>query len=368
MTFSESDKNFMLRALELARAAKGRTFPNPAVGAVVVTAEGKAAGEGATGVYGGPHAEKNALKKAGAAARGGTLYVTLEPCSHFGRTPPCTDEIIKAGIKKVVTAVKDPNPLVGGKGMRQLKSHGIIVESGLLKNEAVIINEDFFWSITQKRPWITLKLAMTLDGRVADDQNASRWITSAQSRRFVQELRRCHSAIAVGKNTLLHDNPRLTARCGKTYFPARIVFSSDTDIPQDSYFFTNSHETRSIVVLRDSGNVKRISSKDNLEFWYTASLNYSESINAFLDMAYAESITSIFIEGGQRLASSFLEHGFVNKVHLFYGNKIFGKGKESLLFSRGLPVSNCLNLEKINHRSLGEDFLVSGYVKQLMYK
>ena len=352
----------MQRALELGAGAKGKTFPNPAVGAVVVDAYGKIVGEGATDVCGGPHAEKTALRKAKGAAQGAELYVTLEPCSHFGRTPPCTDEIIKSGIKRVVIAVKDPNPLVSGKGLRQLKSHGIIVQSGLLKDEAALINEDFFWAITKKRPWVTLKLAMTLDGRIADEQNESKWITSEQSRRFVQELRRCHSAIAVGKNTLLCDDPKLTARCGrKTSFPARIVFSSDTNIPENSYFFTNSHEARSIVVVRNSKK-QCIKRKDNIEYWHTASSQYKESIAEFLDIAYNEGLTGIFIEGGRQLASSFLENGFVNKVHLFYGNKILGKGSQGLLFSHGLPVSDCLSLNKISHRSLGEDFLVSGYI------
>ncbi|MCL2688576.1 MAG: bifunctional diaminohydroxyphosphoribosylaminopyrimidine deaminase/5-amino-6-(5-phosphoribosylamino)uracil reductase RibD [Chitinispirillia bacterium] len=364
MAFSETDKFFMQRALELGHGAKGKTFPNPAVGAVVVDAYGKIAGVGATGVYGGPHAEKTALRKAKGAALGATLYVTLEPCSHFGRTPPCTDEIIKSGIKRVVIAVKDPNPLVSGKGLRQLKSHGITVQSGLLRDEAALINEDFFWAITKKRPWVTLKLAMTLDGRIADEQNRSKWITSEKSRQFVQELRRCHSAVAVGKNTLLCDDPKLTARCGrKIYFPARIVFSSDKNIPQSSYFSTHYNEARSIVVVRNSKKqfIERV---DNIEYWHTSSPQYKESIAEFLDMAYNEGLTSIFMEGGQKLASGFLENGFVNKVHLFYGNKILGNGSQGLLFSKGLPISNSLCLNKITHQTLGEDFLVSGYISR----
>ena len=354
----------MQRALELGSGAKGKTFPNPAVGAVVVDAYGKIVGEGATGVCGGPHAEKTALRKAKGAALGAALYVTLEPCSHFGRTPPCTDEIIKCGIKKVVIAVKDPNPLVSGKGLRKLKSHGITVQTGLLKNEAALINEDFFWAVTKKRPWVTLKLAVTLDGRIADEKNESKWITSAESRQFVQELRRRHSAIAVGKNTLLSDDPKLTARCGKkTYFPARIVFSSDTNIPKNGYFFTHSHEARSIVVIRNSKK-QFIERTGDIEYWHTSSSQYKESTAEFLDMAYNEGLTSIFIEGGQQLASGFLENGFVNKVYLFYGNKILGKGSQGLLFSQGLPVSNCLSLDKITHQSLGNDFLVTGYINK----
>jgi len=352
----------MERALELARGAVGRTFPNPAVGAVVVSADGRVVGEGATAACGGPHAEKRALAKAGAAARGGTLYVTLEPCSHFGRTPPCADEIIKARISRVVAAVRDPNPIVCGKGLRRLRAHGITVQTGLLREEATLVNEDFFWAVTKKRPWVTLKLAMTLDGRIADCQGGSKWITSRVSRREVQEIRRRHSAVAIGKNTLLRDNPKLTARCGKTYYPARIVFSPDTNIPKNSYFFTHSNEARSIVTVK-GGKKRGIERKDGLEFWRTGSNDYAESIDAFLDMAYAEGLTGILVEGGQRLASAFLEHGFVNKIHLFYGNKIFGNGMEGLRFARGLTVAGCLSLDKISHCSLGDDFLVTGYVK-----
>jgi diaminohydroxyphosphoribosylaminopyrimidine deaminase/5-amino-6-(5-phosphoribosylamino)uracil reductase len=226
MTFSDTDELFMRRALALARKAKGGTFPNPAVGAVVVGVGGDIVGEGATGVCGGPHAEKRALKKAGGKALGATMYVTLEPCSHFGRTPPCADDIIKAGIRRVVAAVKDPNPLVCGKGIRKLKAHGIDVSTGLSAREATQINEDFFWAVTQKRPWVSLKLAMTLDGRIADCAGGSKWITSDAARREVQEIRRHHSAVAVGKNTLLCDDPKLTARCGgKTCYPARVIFA-----------------------------------------------------------------------------------------------------------------------------------------------
>jgi diaminohydroxyphosphoribosylaminopyrimidine deaminase/5-amino-6-(5-phosphoribosylamino)uracil reductase len=365
MAFSGADKIFMGRALELARGALGDTFPNPAVGAVVVSADGRIAGEGATGVCGGPHAEKQALGRAGAAARGGTLYVTLEPCSHFGRTPPCADAIIAAGIGSVVAAVKDPNPLVCGKGLRRLRASGIAVRTGLLREEAAAVNEDFFWAITKKRPWVTLKLAMTLDGRVADGHGGSKWITSSAARREVQEIRRRHSAVAVGKNTLLRDDPKLTARCRRTYYPARIVFSSDKNIPKDSYFLTHAGEARSIVVI-SGGKTARIDRAESgcrypIEFWYTGAAGSAESIAVFLDMAYAEGLTSILVEGGRRLASGFLEYGFVNKVHLFYGNKIFGGGMEGLRFERGLAVDGCLSLDRISHRSFGDDFLITGY-------
>ena len=361
MTYSQSDIQFMQQALTLAWQAKGKTFPNPAVGALVISPEGTVVGQGATDVCGGPHAEKTALKEAGPLARGATLYVTLEPCSHFGRTPPCADAVIEAGIKKVFVAVKDPNPLVSGKGIAKLKASGIEVHSGLLRDEAEVINEDFFWAITRKRAWVTLKLAMTLDGRIADSNGTSKWITSPDSRAFVQELRRCHAAIGVGRTTLEQDDPRLTARVNTTCYPARIVFSPDTHIPQNSYFFQYAHEARSIVVLR-GGNEPHIIRKGNLEFWHTAATQTGASLFNFLQMAENEGLSSIFIEGGQRLASHFLENNLVNKLYLFYGNKIVGRGREGIHFSQGLDLNSSLSLHRIEHRYFGSDTLISGYL------
>ncbi|MFP4163387.1 MAG: bifunctional diaminohydroxyphosphoribosylaminopyrimidine deaminase/5-amino-6-(5-phosphoribosylamino)uracil reductase RibD [Chitinispirillaceae bacterium] len=361
--YTEQDIHLMQQALDLAWTAKGKTFPNPAVGALVVTPEGTVAGEGATEVCGGPHAEKVALGKAGENARGATMYVTLEPCSHFGRTPPCTGEIIKAGIKRVIMAVEDPNPLMKGQGVRQLKNEGIEVHCGLMHKEATRINEDFFWAVTRKSAWITLKLAMTLDGRIADAYGNSKWITSEESRGIVHEMRRCHAAIGVGKNTLQIDDPRLTARTSRICYPARVVFSPDTFIPPESYFFRHRNEARSIMVLR-GGSQKEIIQRENIEFWYTGTDDKYENLKTFLRMAYDEGLTSIFIEGGQKLASYFLEFNLVNKVLLFYGNKIVGRGREGLHFSEGLHIENCLNLKEIEHSILGNNVMISGYVEK----
>jgi diaminohydroxyphosphoribosylaminopyrimidine deaminase/5-amino-6-(5-phosphoribosylamino)uracil reductase len=373
--FSAADESFMRRALALAARAKGSTFPNPAVGAVIVDAAGNVAGEGATGICGGPHAERRALKQAGAAAAGATMYVTLEPCSHFGRTPPCADAIAEAGIGTVVAAVKDPNPLVNGKGFKRLRAGGVAVRAGLLEREAALINEDFLWAAANRRPWVALKLAMTLDGRIADCGGGSKWITSPAARQAAHDIRRRHGAIGVGAGTLIADDPKLTARCGrKTYHPARIVFSSGKDIPKQSYFITHAEEARTIVVVKDNKARRkngtdgraadgcRIDKKGNIEYWHTGSGDDYESIGAFLDTAYAEGLNSILIEGGQRVAGAFLENGFVNKLYLFYGNKIFGNGKNGLAFSRGLTVGESLIPRDMTYRQLGDDFLAEGYV------
>jgi diaminohydroxyphosphoribosylaminopyrimidine deaminase / 5-amino-6-(5-phosphoribosylamino)uracil reductase len=367
--FSVADESFMRRALDLADRAKGSTFPNPAVGAVVVNAAGEIVGEGATGVCGGPHAERRALKQAGGAAAGAAMYVTLEPCSHFGRTPPCVDAVIEAGVGAVVAAVKDPNPLVNGKGLERLRAHGVSVRTGLLAKEAALVNEDFFWAVANRRPWVAMKLAMTLDGRIADCGGGSKWITSAASRQIVQDIRRRHGAIGVGAGTLIADDSKLSSRCGrKTYYPARIVFSSTDNIPKDTYFMTRTDEARSIVVVKNNKSKRKKGiEKRGVEYWYTGSSDDAESINTFLDMAYAEGINSILIEGGQRVASAFLENGFVNKLYLFYGNKIFGDGLDGLSFSRGLTVNSPLILGDISYQQIGDDLLATGYVKNLTF-
>lgn len=350
MSISSTDRRYMAHALSLAQAAKGKTFPNPAVGAVVV-AKGKIVGKGATQRCGEPHAEKVALEKAGKLARGATLYVTLEPCCHYGRTPPCTDAIIAAGIKRVVAAARDPNPLVNGKGLARLRARGITVETGLMREEAIALNEDFFWAVTEKsaqrRAWITLKLACTLDGRIADEHGHSRWITGSKAREFGHELRRRHAAVAVGRATLEHDDPRLTVRHVKGFLPARIVFTSHQKIPRQSFFCKHAKKARSIVVVSGRGKRKIVRDpRAGLEYWYTGEKESRAHLTVFTEMAFENDLTSILVEGGQKLASSFLECGLVNRMYLFYGNKILGKGKDSLLFSRGLPIGRCISLKK----------------------
>ena len=347
----------MEMALDCARRAKGSTFPNPAVGAVVVK-NGKVAGKGATALGGVPHAEIVALTQAGNRAFGAVLYVTLEPCNHYGKSPPCTEAIIAAGIKRVVMSVSDPNPLVRGRGIRHLRENGIVVEQGLLREEALLLNEDFFWSITRKIPWITLKLAMTLDGKIADRSGESRWITSPASRRFVHELRRRHHAIAVGGATVAKDDARLTVRAVKGLDPIRIVFSSKANIPGASYFMGNARQTRSIIVVGAKGQKRLLG--NGVEIWFTGGRSLWETVEEFLPMAYKEGITSIFIEGGQRIASAFLEYHHVNRLYLFYANKILGTGLDAFSFQKGLPIKKPILLKQGATKVFGSDLMITG--------
>ena len=350
----------MARALELADKVKGYTVPNPAVGAVIVR-NGTIIAEGATSPWGGPHAEKTALKKAGKNTANATLYVTLEPCCHFGKTPPCTDAIISAGIKKVIVAHRDPNPLVAGKGIRKLRNAGITVNAGLLGKAAKQLNEDFCFAITAERAYITLKLAITLDGYIADKNGESKWITSSSLRGIVHELRRKHGAIAVGSGTLLADDPKLTVRTGRKTSPVRIIFGSGKKLPENSFFHRNAKTTRSIVVVRKKGRQRIVKNTDTgIEYWFTGISDPVESMRHFAAMAFEEKINSIFVEGGGTVAATLLKAGLVNRLYLFYGNRILGAGVPGIPIKPGLTITEGITLKDRKSICVDDDMYITG--------
>lgn len=354
----------MSHALSLAKKVKGKTVPNPAVGAVVVKND-QIVGEGATAKAGGPHAERSALHHAGEAAKGATLYVTLEPCCHFGRTPPCTDAIISSGISRVVAAIRDPNPLVAGKGIRQLKKAGVGIEIGCMSKEAARLNEEFLFSIVNRQAFITLKLALTLDGYIADRSGESKWITSEPLRKAVHGLRGEHAAVGVGYGTLIADNPLLNVRYGKSANPARIVFSSKEELPEKSNFVKNAKSARTIVVVRGTAEKTiMIDTTNSIEYWFTGEKDPAASMKVLSHMAFDNHLTSIFIEGGQVIASTLLDAGLVNRIYLFYGSKLLGGGKPGILFTQGLPVTEGIILDKKEVVTLGNDFYVTGIPKK----
>lgn len=244
--FSESDLNWMRQALALARRGEGLTRPNPPVGAVVVK-NGLKIGQGWHRKAGGPHAEIFALRQAGAAARGATLYVTLEPCSTFGRTPPCTDAILRAGIARVVVAAVDPNPRHAGRGLRLLRKAGLQVATGACGAEAAELIAPFACRMLRNRPFFTLKLGLSLDGRIADHAHSSRWITGPQARATVQAMRRAADAVMVGAGTVRHDDPSLWPRPDGKRQPWRVVVVRRAPLPLDAQLFTDEHAARTIV-------------------------------------------------------------------------------------------------------------------------
>lgn len=350
---------YMSEALKIAEKVKGKTFPNPAVGAVIVK-DGVIVGSGATAAYGGPHAEIKAIKKAGDSAKNATIYVTLEPCNHYGKTPPCTQSIINARIKRVVIAIKDPNPLVNGKGIRFLKTNGLSVSVGLLKESAQKLNEDFFWSIQHKTPWITVKLAMTIDGRIADSFGNSKWITNKKARIFVHDLRKKHAAIAVGRNTIEKDNPHLTVRHVSGKSPVRIAFASKNSLDHNSFFRKDAHAIRSIIVCKGGDAGKKEVAFDGVWLWHTGKQRNSAHLNYFLKMAYEERLSSIMVEGGQKLATSFIENRLVNRLYIFYGNKFVGNGIKGISFNNGLPIEDGMFLTKFETGIFDDTIMITG--------
>lgn len=361
--YSDFDRDCMSLALLEAEKAKGLTHPNPAVGAIVVR-DGVVIGSGRTAACGGPHAEINALKKAGVRAKGAEMFVTLEPCCHFGRTPPCTDAIVKAGIQRVVVAARDPFPRVSGRGLRVLRKAGIRVDFGLGVSEALELNEDFVWSVRNQRPWVSLKLAMSLDGCIADVGGNSKWITSGRSRQFVQKLRRYHSAVAVGQRTLETDDSRLSVRGENNGGTARVVFARNEHIHGELAFVRDSDTTRSIIACRSSGRPRIQADGHGPEIWYTGRATRKGALKSFLQMAHRDGMRSILVEGGGGVASELLEAGLVNRVYLFYGPTVLGGGIRGMNFKRPLLLANSIGLVDVRHQSFGNDFMITARVEQ----
>ena len=355
------NSEFMKIALDCAKTVKGKTAPNPAVGAVVVR-EDKIVGRGATSPAGQNHAEINAIEQAGILCRGADLYVSLEPCSHYGRTPPCVDAIIKAGFKRVFVACLDPNPQVSGRGTEILRNAEIEIMTGILEKEALRLNEDFFWYINKKTPFVAAKLALTLDNKIADIYGKSQWITNEKSLDYTHYLRSIYTAIGVGKNTLSADNPQLTARrIEGAKNPVRIVFSSDENIGENTFFRQNAKENRSIIVLNSKEKYKK--NADYPQVWATGESDYKKSFLSFLEIAGEEGIDSILLEGGSKLITTALETQSINRLFLFYAPKILGGGAEGLSLNNPLSIETPIKLREIETQNFDNDILISGLLK-----
>ncbi len=324
---NEIDHKYMQRALELASQARGRTSPNPLVGAVIVK-DGRIIGEGYHQKAGTPHAEIHALKAAGHEAWGASLYVSLEPCCHHGRTPPCTEAIIKAGIKRVVIAVLDPNPKVAGKGAEILLEAGIETRVGVLEEAAVQLNEVFFKYIESGMPFVSIKTAMTLDGKIAASSGDSKWVTGADARKYVHHLRNTYDAILVGIGTVLADNPHLNTRLDEEISrdPVRIVIDSNLDLPLDSIIARSSRHQPTIIFCGINSDEKRAQHLNALGIEIIKleleedKVPLSEAMSILAD----REITSVLIEGGAEINASFIQQGLVNKLYWFIAPKIIG--------------------------------------------
>lgn len=361
----KNDEYFMNLALRLALKAQGKTSPNPMVGALVVKA-GRIVGRGYHQKAGLAHAEIIALEEAAHKAKGATLYVTLEPCAHFGKTPPCVDRIIKSGIKEVIIGMTDPNPLNNGKGINILRQHKIKVRVGLLEDKLKKINEVFIKYITKRVPFVTVKIAQSLDGKIATKTGDSKWITSDKSRAFSHRMRKDYDAVIVGVNTILRDNPRLDAWFSRRN-PIKIVVDSQLSTPQNANIFSANRQVI-IVTLPDrpgqeTENRKILAQRAKvLEVKEKAGQINLKSMMKKLAQA---GITNILVEGGGTLIGSLFDEGLVDKIMFFISPKVIG-GRGAIGSVMGLGISRvdkAVKLRDIKFRRIGEDFLIEGYIK-----
>jgi diaminohydroxyphosphoribosylaminopyrimidine deaminase/5-amino-6-(5-phosphoribosylamino)uracil reductase len=361
----KDDLYYMSLALELALKAKGMTSPNPLVGALVVKGN-KIIGRGYHQKAGLPHAEIIALAEAGLEAKGATLYVTLEPCTHYGKTPPCVDTIIRSGIKEVVIGMIDPNPRVNGRGLAILKQHKIKVRLSVLEDKLKKINEVFIKSITKKLPFVTIKVAESLDGKIATKSGDSKWITSDKTRAYAHRMRQDYDAIAVGVNTVLRDNPTLDTWFSKKDL-VKIVVDSQLSTPPDANIF-NRNSKVIIVTLpakpgQETENRKKLEEKCRI--LEVKEKSGQVNLKDMMKKIVLSGITNILVEGGGTLIGSLFDEGLVDKVLFFISPKIVG-GKDaptSVMGSGITRISSAMKLKEVKYKHLGEDLLVEGYIK-----
>lgn len=355
----------MRLALRLAGRGAGRTSPNPLVGAVLVRG-GRIIGAGYHRRAGGDHAEIAALKRAGRRARGATLYLNLEPCSHQGRTPPCALSLIRAGVRRVVVGMVDPNPLVSGKGIRKLRQARIRVDTGLLERECRRLNEAFSKHITRHVPFITLKLAASLDGRIATSTGDSRWVTGPLSRRYVHKLRDQVDAVMVGAGTVLADDPRLTCRLRGGRDPWRVVLDGRLRIPLKARVLRRRDPEKTIVVTGSrapAGKIETIRGS-GATVWQLPVRAGRISFTVVLKKLGKMGLLSVMIEGGATTASWALKEDIVDKVLFFYAPKLIGGEGKGMIESLGIrQMAQCKRIKDIEIKKLGDDLLVSGYLK-----
>lgn len=356
----------MRRALELAARGVGQVSPSPLVGCVIVSAAGETVGEGFYLYEGMKHAETHALEQAGARARGGTAFVSLEPHAHTGRTPPCTTALIEAGVRRVVAPIEDPNPLVSGQGFAHLRAAGIEVVTGVLAHEAARLNEKYIHAVRTGRPFVHLKLACTLDGRIATRTGDSRWITGAESRARVHHLRREYDAILIGAGTALKDDPLLTDRSGlaRRLPLVRVVLDERLQLSPDSNLARTAREAPVLVFTSARACAERAEELKQRGVEVIRVAAGGREIGPVLDELSRRQLHSLLVEGGANVAGRFLDAGQVNKVSFFIAPVIFGAGAmPSVLGAGATNVSDALKLGDLEITRHGDDVEITGYPK-----
>jgi diaminohydroxyphosphoribosylaminopyrimidine deaminase/5-amino-6-(5-phosphoribosylamino)uracil reductase len=369
----EQDTFFMQQALDLATKGKGSVSPNPMVGCVIVDSKGNRIGAGYHKKFGAAHAEVNAVASVENTEdlKGATVYVTLEPCAHYGKTPPCADLLASLPIDRVVIAQKDPNPKVNGRGIEKLKAAEKKVQLGVLENEAEKLNEFFTHAQQYGRPFVTLKLAQTVDGYVAAADGDSQWITGKPARKKVHEWRAQYDAVLVGRNTAMVDNPQLSVRHVRGRQPFRVVLDGPYSLPKDLHVFSDKFEEKTIVVTWNKeassddadpmlklmkhnyfrGQILRVSKKDG-------HVDLRETIQGLGSLR----IQSILVEAGQQLASALLREGLVDKLECFIAPKLLGSGTRSIMDLGIHGMRDICTLKEVSWSQVGDDLLLSAYI------
>ena len=351
----------MAKALELAVQGRGRVSPNPMVGAVLVKS-GRIVGRGYHREYGGAHAEVEALKEAGGRARGATMYVTMEPCCFHGKTPACTDAIARAGVAEVVAATLDPHEKVHGKGMRCLRRAGIRASTGTMSARARELNEAYFTFHRLGRPFVTLKLAATLDGMVSTSSGESQWISGPKARRRAQELRCESDAVLVGVNTVLNDDPRLTCRALKGKRLLRVVLDSNLRVPPGAQLLRGRDAVLVVTTVCPGRKAKLLRERGAEVARVRAGRSGRPRWRDVLVELRRRSIVRLLVEGGAEVASSALEEGVVDRVVVIHAPMLLGPGRSLTAAMRGRRLERAIRLRRVSHEELGDDVVTTGYV------
>lgn len=361
------DEHYMHLALALAEKGRGSVAPNPMVGAVLVKND-QVIGQGYHEQFGQAHAEVNAFAAATEDAADATLYVTLEPCSHHGKTPPCADLIIDKKVKRVVVGALDPNPLVAGRGIARIKAAGIEVESGVLAEACQQLNEVFMKFIVEQRPFVVMKTAMSLDGKIATRTGESKWISGAESRQQVHLQRGYLSGIMVGINTVLQDNPHLTARTAGSKNPVRIVIDSRLRVPLEANVLQNQTEAPTIILTTKSSDPEKVAllTEKGVTVLVIAECENQVDLQAAMTILGQRNIDSILLEGGATLNYSALAAGIVDKVQVYIAPKIIGGiASPTSVGGKGIDkLSEAFPVEKVRTKLVGEDIFIEGYIKK----
>jgi len=361
-----TDETFMRRALALAERGRGLTSPNPMVGAVVVR-HGEIVGEGFHARAGAPHAEIDALRAAGDRARGATLYVTLEPCNHHGRTPPCAPAVLAAGVARVVAAVADPNPFVAGAGADALRAAGVPVETGCLADEAAAQNRVFMTAMRERRPHVTLKAGMTADGKIADVHGGARWITGEPARAEAHRQRSESDAIVVGITTVLRDDPALTVRLPRPWprEPYRVVLDTSARTPPGARLIAGATPARAIIAVGDAAPADRVTALEaaGATVLRCPARDGRVAPDAVLAALFAREVRAVLLEGGGEVHGGFLDAGLVDRVTLFVAPLLLG-GREAppVVGGAGRELKSAVRLGPMSVRHVGADLLIEADV------